>query len=210
MCLDVYETQDGYWNPDHGDVEVPPGWEFLASGDAFVTRRVKADGHYWQAWLPKTRSRQHRRLIGLWAPKATIDAAGRAAEESATTRAKKRDANARGHAAHEQRYQRARSVDPFTVLQVCAWPRGFTDDGERPEEAPMNITYRVRFEDERRTRSRVFEDHEAARWWASRNRPEADYVIVARYQNALHAAIAYLLKRREPTVPGRIHAAARR
>ena len=68
----------------------------------------------------------------------------------------------------------------------------------------MNVTYRVRFEDERRTRSRVFQDHDAARWWASRNRPDVDYVIVARYQNAFHAAIAFLLRRRVPTVSSRI------
>ena len=67
----------------------------------------------------------------------------------------------------------------------------------------MKVTYRVRFEDEARTRARVFLDHENARWWASRNRPEVDYDIVARYENALHAAIAFLLRRREPTVSSR-------
>jgi hypothetical protein len=64
----------------------------------------------------------------------------------------------------------------------------------------MDVTYRVRFGDDRRTRSRAFDDHEAARWWASRHRPGVDYVIVARYKNALHAAMAYLLRRRVPTV----------
>jgi hypothetical protein len=67
----------------------------------------------------------------------------------------------------------------------------------------MKVTYRVRFEDEARTRGRVFLDHENARWWASRNRPDVDYDIVARYENALHAAIAFLLRRREPTVSSR-------
>jgi len=64
----------------------------------------------------------------------------------------------------------------------------------------MGVTYRVRFDDERRTRSRLFLTHEEARWWASRNRPQVDYVIVARYDNALHAAIAFLLRRRVPTI----------
>ena len=114
LRLDVYETKDGYWNPDHGDVEVPPDWVFLASGDAFMTRRVKAEGRYWLAWLPRTRSRQHRRLVGLWAPKATIEEAGRAAEQSATARAKKRDVNARGRAVHEQRYR-----DEFAAAVVA-------------------------------------------------------------------------------------------
>ena len=68
----------------------------------------------------------------------------------------------------------------------------------------MKVTYRVRFEDEQRTRSRGFSDREGARWWASRNRPEADYIIVAQHENALHAAIAFLLRRREPMVSSRI------
>ena len=103
--LDVYETKDGLWNPDHGDVEVPIGWEFLSSGDSFVTRRVKAGGQYWVAWLPRTRNRPHRRLVGLWAPKATIDEARVAAEQSAAVRAKKRATSARGRAKEETRYR---------------------------------------------------------------------------------------------------------
>ena len=31
----------GFWCPEHGDVELPEGWEYLAAGDNFVTRRVK-------------------------------------------------------------------------------------------------------------------------------------------------------------------------
>lgn len=25
--LDVYDTRTGLWNPDHGDIEIPDGWE---------------------------------------------------------------------------------------------------------------------------------------------------------------------------------------
>ena len=42
--LDVYDTRDGPWNPEHGDLEIPEDWEFLPAGDAFVTRQVKAAG----------------------------------------------------------------------------------------------------------------------------------------------------------------------
>ena len=42
--LDVYDRGDGPWNPDHGEVDIPADWEFLPSGDAFVTRTVKAAG----------------------------------------------------------------------------------------------------------------------------------------------------------------------
>ena len=46
LQLDVYMTREGPWNPDHGEIEIPDGWEFLAAGDAFVTRRVKAAGMF--------------------------------------------------------------------------------------------------------------------------------------------------------------------
>ena len=68
-------------------------------------------------------------------------------------------------------------------------------NGEATEARTMQITYRVRFVDERRPRSRVFELRKSARAWASRNRPNVDYVIAVRSKNALHAAIAYLLRR---------------
>ena len=63
--LDVYESRDGWWNPDHGDIETPPGWELLPRGDTFLTRRVKAAGPYWLAWSPRSAnpspSTRHRR-----------------------------------------------------------------------------------------------------------------------------------------------------
>jgi AcrR family transcriptional regulator len=31
--LDVYDTRDGPWNPEHGDLEIPEDWEFLPAGD---------------------------------------------------------------------------------------------------------------------------------------------------------------------------------
>ncbi len=43
LQLDVYMTREGPWNPDHGDIEIPESWDFLPSGDAFVTRRVQGD-----------------------------------------------------------------------------------------------------------------------------------------------------------------------
>jgi len=42
LQFDVYMTRDGPWNLEHGEIEIPDDWEFLPSGDAFVTRRVKA------------------------------------------------------------------------------------------------------------------------------------------------------------------------
>ena len=50
MNLDVYDTKEGLWDPVSGALDQPEGWEFLPSGDAFVTRRVKAAGVYWKLW----------------------------------------------------------------------------------------------------------------------------------------------------------------
>lgn len=97
--LDVYDTRDGPWSPDHGEIEVPEDWDLLPSGDAFLTRSVKAAGDYWLAWKPRTRSRPHRRLIGVWAPRSAIEAARVAAEATAAKRARQRQQGE----AHRQR-----------------------------------------------------------------------------------------------------------
>jgi hypothetical protein len=90
LKLDVYDTRQGPWNPEHGEVSVPDDWDLLPAGDAFVTRRVKAAGRYWLAYRPRGRNRPHRRLIGVWAPAATIEAAFVAAEATAERRARQR------------------------------------------------------------------------------------------------------------------------
>lgn len=97
--LDVYDTRDGLWNPDHGEIEVPEDWDLLPAGDAFLTRTVKAAGDYWLAWKPRTRTRPHRRLIGVWAPRSEIEGARAAAETTATKRARQRQQGE----AHRQR-----------------------------------------------------------------------------------------------------------
>jgi Uncharacterized conserved protein (DUF2293) len=105
LRLDVYESRDGWWNPEH-DVVVPPkDWEFLATGQAFVTRSVKAAGVFWLAWAPRSRTRQHRRLLGLWAPAAAIRRAQRSEADTASARAVRREAAARSRARQEARYQ---------------------------------------------------------------------------------------------------------
>jgi len=105
LRLDVYESRDGWWNPEH-DVVVPPqDWEFLATGQAFVTRSVKAAGVFWLAWAPRSRTRQHRRLLGLWAPAAVIQSAQRSEADTASARAVRREAGARSRARQEARYQ---------------------------------------------------------------------------------------------------------
>jgi hypothetical protein len=103
--LDVYTTKNGQWNPEHGGVEIPEGWEFLPSGDAFLTRTVKGAGVYWLSWQPRSQRRQHRRLLGLWAPSQVIATARVRAEETAARRASRRAAGAQSRQRQEDRYR---------------------------------------------------------------------------------------------------------
>jgi hypothetical protein len=103
--LDVYDTRQGPWNPEHGEVEIPAGWDLLPTGDVFITRTVKAGGLYWYAWKPRTRSRPHRRLAGLWAPSTVIEEAATRAAKTATERANRREASAQHRAQAEERYR---------------------------------------------------------------------------------------------------------
>ena len=103
--LDVYATKNGPWNPEHGDIEIPADWEFLPSGDAFLTRTVKAAGAYWLSWQPRSRHRQHRRLLGLWAPSQAIADAQVRAEATAERREAKRALGAQSRERHEERYR---------------------------------------------------------------------------------------------------------
>jgi len=105
LHLDVYDTRNGPWNPGHGDIVVPDDWEFLPSGDAFITRTVKATGTYWLCWQPRGRHRDHRRLLGLWAPAEAIRAAEEHAKQTAGKRAAARTVHARSRARQEARYR---------------------------------------------------------------------------------------------------------
>jgi hypothetical protein len=105
LYLDVYDTEGGLWCPEHGDVELPEGWEFLAAGDNFVTRRVKASGVYWTLWRPRDRHRAHRRKLGVLAPSATINAARADAIATAERRAAQRVVNAAARERAEVRYR---------------------------------------------------------------------------------------------------------
>lgn len=103
--LDVYMTREGPWNPDHGEVEIPDDWELLPSGDAFVTRRVKAAGTFWVAWRPRGRNRPHRRRLGLWAPNETIEAAKAEAAATVEERSKRSEQSARSRVQQEDAYR---------------------------------------------------------------------------------------------------------
>jgi hypothetical protein len=117
--LDIYDTRNGWWNPDLGEVELPDGWELLPRGDTFVTRRVKAAGKYWLVWSPRTRNRPHRTAIGLLAPTTAINEARGAAEATAEQRARRRTASTTYHDRHEERYRKELAAAIVTYLDFA-------------------------------------------------------------------------------------------
>jgi hypothetical protein len=115
LTLDVYDTKDGLWCPQHGDLELPEGWEFLAAGDTFITRRVKEAGVYWTLWRPRGGNRLHRRRLGLLAPGPAISAARAEAVATDERRAAQRIVNTASRERVEARYR----VELATAVQ--AW-----------------------------------------------------------------------------------------
>lgn len=103
--LDVYMTREVPWNPEHGEIEIPEDWEFLPSGDAFVTRRVKAAGTFWVAWRPRGKNRPHRRRLGIWAPKTAIEEAWAEAAATEAERARQRERGAKSRERQEVVYR---------------------------------------------------------------------------------------------------------
>lgn len=78
-----------YWTKEYGVVELPKDWQFLPSGDNFLTRSVRKLGPYWIE-MKKVKSYGHSIAIGTWAPKQSILKAQQLAEETKEARAEKR------------------------------------------------------------------------------------------------------------------------
>jgi len=88
-----------------GETLTPPvGWEFLAAGDAAITRKVTAGG----AFL-RVQTRMGRRMIskGVWAPAATVASARREVEAHRATGAyqKKLDGDRKRRAVKQEAYE---------------------------------------------------------------------------------------------------------
>ena len=94
---------------------MPADWEFLPSGDTFVTKQVKAAGVCWTAWRPRGKNRPHRRKLGLFAPTAAVNDARAEADATAERRAKQRIVNSR----HRDKVNEAYG-DEFAAA-VVAW-----------------------------------------------------------------------------------------
>jgi hypothetical protein len=94
-------------------LDVPEGWILLPSGDAGLTRRVKAAGEFWLV-EEQVKNRMYSR--GIWAPRDTIE---RIQQELAKERAtpgysKRREADAKRREAKQAEY-----VEDFEAAVVA-------------------------------------------------------------------------------------------
>jgi hypothetical protein len=113
---------------DDGEVLRPPAdWDLLPPGDAALTRRVKAAGPSWSV-----QQRRGRRTfsLGIWAPRATIEAirAELAAERATPRYARRREADT-----HRRAHQQAGYVVSFhgAVLDYLSFDPRYADLAEQ-------------------------------------------------------------------------------
>ncbi len=104
--LRVYHAKEDpnrWWSPDHeGLLDTPKGWNFLSSGDAFVTGQVKAMGPY---WVILKRRKGYTATVGLLAPSANIKNALALADQTGKDREAKRAAARKTRARKETNYK---------------------------------------------------------------------------------------------------------
>lgn len=106
QCLTVYKPRPGeagdLWTPTFGPVEVPPGWEFLPRGDAFITRQVKK-GPHWTLMGRFNKGGRYTPVLGVYAPAEAIATARASAKQTEEKRAPAREkSRARRDKAEEQ------------------------------------------------------------------------------------------------------------
>lgn len=92
---------EGYWNPDHGEVEVPEGWTFLPAGDAFVTRQAKKGPH----WVLLKRRKGYTATLGVFCPEESVKVAEAKATRTKGAREAQREVGKRTRARAEERYR---------------------------------------------------------------------------------------------------------
>lgn len=108
----VIDRENGLWY--QGKTVTPPaGWQFLPSGDAALTRRVKLTGPH---WVVKTFYRNKLSAIGLWAPADIIAAEKtRRKQELASPEYQKRLAASR----RQRDKKQARYADEFRAAVLA-------------------------------------------------------------------------------------------
>lgn len=82
------KNEDTFWCPELGDIAEPPGWEFVPSGNAFVTRTLKKIGLY---WILLRRRKQYTYTVGILCPAESVIQARKLEGESRSKREESRE-----------------------------------------------------------------------------------------------------------------------
>lgn len=98
------DEEGDYWTANHGNVEVPEGWEFLPRGDMFLTKRVK-QGPHWVLKGRRNRKKGYTPVHGVFAPASAIREAEAAAEATNAKRGKAREAGRAARDREEEQYR---------------------------------------------------------------------------------------------------------
>lgn len=116
---------ESWWCRQYGSIEIPVGWEFLAPGDAFLTRQVKLMEPYWVAKKP---AKGYTRTLGIWAPNENIEAAQKLAEKTRVQREAKRVISQKQRERHEAKYREQFAEAVYEYLSFAPKHEGLARD----------------------------------------------------------------------------------
>lgn len=95
------ENEDMFWNPELGELKEPDGWDFLPSGDQFLTRTVKKLGPY---WVLLRKIKKYTITVGILCPSTSIERAIKMKDETESEREAKREKSSQYRRKAEEKY----------------------------------------------------------------------------------------------------------
>lgn len=102
-----------YWCPEYGDIEIPPDWGFVPTGDAFLTRTLKRLGKY---WVLLRRKDKYTITLGLLCATGNIDTAKRMEHSTQSEREERRSKNRKYRDRAEAKYRKEMERAMFSYL----------------------------------------------------------------------------------------------
>ena len=96
------KNDDMFWCPDSGDILKPPDWEFVPSGNAFLTRKLKRLGPH---WILLRKHNEYTYTVGILCPSKNVAEAKRLEIESSSKRERGREKSKRSREKAERQYQ---------------------------------------------------------------------------------------------------------
>ncbi|MCK5559372.1 MAG: DUF2293 domain-containing protein [Thermoplasmata archaeon] len=91
-----------WWCKQYRNIQIPERWDFLPSGDTYITRQVKRMGSHWVA---KKHAKGYTITLGIMAPIENIKVAKELAEKTKTEREAKRTTSRKQREKKEAEYK---------------------------------------------------------------------------------------------------------